>query len=130
MLIDIHLKKLCIIQSISFTMFEKIEKGNEEYMNYLNLIVESLKRILKENLVSVVLFGSVARGEAGEGSDIDLSVVTKNFGTSGSRFEIFNKIDDELRKTEEYYPELKEKKLGTLISPVPLTPDEINLGRS
>jgi predicted nucleotidyltransferase len=110
-------------------MFKKIENGNEEYMNYLNLIVESLKRILKENLVSVVLFGSVARGEAGEGSDIDLLVVTKNFGTSGSRFEIVNKIDDELRKTEEYY-ELKEKKLGTLISPVPLTPDEINLGRS
>ena len=51
-------------------------------------------------------------------------VVAKNFGTSGSRFGAFNKIEGELRKTKEYY-ELKEKKLGTLVSPVPLIPDEI-----
>jgi len=93
-------------------------------MSYLNLIVESLKRLLKENLVSVVLFGSVAREEAGEGSDIDLLVVSKNFGTSGSRFEIFNEVENELIKTKEYR-ELREKEFGTLISPIPLTPDEI-----
>lgn len=99
-------------------------KGTNEYMNYMDILVGSLKKYLKENLVSVVLFGSVARGEAGEGSDIDLLVVAKDFGTSGSRFVVFNKIEGELRKTKDYY-ELKEKKLGTLISPVPLTPDEI-----
>jgi predicted nucleotidyltransferase len=35
----------------------------------------SLVRRLGDNLVSVVLYGSVARGEAREGSDIDLLVV-------------------------------------------------------
>ena len=55
-------------------------------------------RLTQKGLFSVLLFGSVARGEAGEGSDIDLLVVAKNFGTSGSRFEVFNKIEGELRK--------------------------------
>ena len=95
-----------------------------EYMNYVGLIVKSLERILNDKLFSVVLFGSVARGEAGEGSDIDLLVVAKEFKTFGSRFSIFNEIEKKLRASKEYR-ELKEKKLGTLISPVPLTPEEI-----
>jgi predicted nucleotidyltransferase len=95
-----------------------------EYMEYVNLIVKSLERTLKEMMVSVVLYGSVARGEAGEGSDIDLLVVAKEFKPFSSRFEIFNEIEKELRTSKEYR-ELKEKKLGTLISPVPLTPEEI-----
>lgn len=95
-----------------------------EYMNYVNLIVNSLKRFLNENLVSVVLFGSVAREEAGEGSDIDLVVVAREFKPFGSRFDIFNEIEKELRTSKEYR-ELKEKKLGAIISPVPLTPEEI-----
>jgi predicted nucleotidyltransferase len=101
-----------------------MKRGANEYRNYIDILVGSLKKYLKESLFSVVLFGSVARGEAGEGSDIDLLVVAKNFGTYGSRFEVFNKIEGELRKNKEYH-ELKEKKLGTLVSPVPLTPDEI-----
>lgn len=97
---------------------------SKEYLNYANLIVKSLKRILKENLISIVLFGSVARGEAGEGSDIDLLVVVKEFKPFRSRFDIFNEIDKELRISKEYR-ELKEKKLGTLISPILLKPEEI-----
>jgi predicted nucleotidyltransferase len=34
--------------------------------------------ILGDNLVSVVLFGSVARGEAGPGSDIDLLIICRD----------------------------------------------------
>jgi len=99
-------------------------KGSKEYMNYINILVGSLKRHLKGNLTSVVLFGSVARGEAGEGSDIDLLVVAKKFGNSGSRFEIFNEIEKDLRTSKEYQ-ELKDMKFGTLICPVPLKPEEI-----
>lgn len=95
-----------------------------DYDVYVNLIVKRLKRFLKENLVSIVLFGSVARGEAGEGSDIDLLVVAKDFEPFRSRFDVFNEIEKELRTTKEYR-ELKREKLGTLISPVPLTPEEI-----
>lgn len=93
-----------------------------EYIHYVDIIVKLLKMTLKEKLVSVVLFGSVARGVAREGSDIDILVIVKNF--EASRFEIFNRIENELRKTKEYH-ELKKKGFGTLISPIPLTPEEV-----
>jgi hypothetical protein len=96
----------------------------QDYMSYADLIVTLLKRSLKEKLVSVVLFGSVARGEADMGSDIDLLVVAKNFKPFISRFDIFNEIEKDL-KTSKAYRDLKEKKLGTLISPIPHTPEEI-----
>lgn len=99
-------------------------KVNKEYLNYANLIVKLLERILKENLISIVLFGSVARGVAGEGSDIDLLIVAKEFKSFRSRFDIFNEIDKELLTSKEYR-ELREKKLGTLISPILLKPEEI-----
>ncbi len=112
----------------SLSIHEDIEKecrtSSNKYMNYVNLIVKLLNRTLKENLVSVVLFGSVARGVAGEGSDIDLLVIAKKFEPFGSRFEVFNEIEKVLRTSKEYQS-LKEKKLGTLISPIPLTPEEI-----
>lgn len=98
--------------------------SNNEYMNYTSLIVKLLKKVLKENLTSIVLFGSAARGEAKEGSDIDLLVVAKEFKPYRSRFDIFNDIDKELRTSKEYRS-LKEKKLGTLISPILLKSDEI-----
>ncbi|MCS4541303.1 MAG: nucleotidyltransferase domain-containing protein [Euryarchaeota archaeon] len=96
-----------------------------EYRDYITLIVKSIKGYFKENLISLVLYGSVAREEAGEGSDLDFLVVSKSFASSfGSRFEVFNEIEKKLRQTEAYQ-KLKELKFGTLISPVPLTPDEI-----
>ncbi len=98
--------------------------SHKEYMNYVSLIVKSLKRVLKKNLISIVLFGSVARGEAGEGSDIDLMVVAREFKPFESRFDIFNEIDKELRSSREYRV-LREKQLGRLISPVPLKLEEI-----
>ncbi len=93
------------------------------YLNYASLIANKLEEILKNDLISVLLFGSAARGDAGEGSDIDILIVAEKFGKNG-RFEVFNEIEKDLKASEEYQ-DLKDKKLGTLISPVPLTPSEI-----
>ena len=41
----------------------------------LRSLVDALKHGLRENLWGVVLFGPVARGEAGEDSDLDLLLV-------------------------------------------------------
>lgn len=96
-----------------------------EYREYTDLVIGSVRDHLKEDLVSLVLYGSVARGEAGEGSDLDLLVVSKAFSDSpGSRFEVFNEIEVELRQTQAYR-RLRELRLGTLISPIPLAPEEI-----
>ena len=93
------------------------------YLNYASLIAQKLEEHLKNDLVAVVLFGSAARGEAGEGSDIDILIVAEKFGTGG-RFDVFNTIEKDLKSSDDYR-ELKENKLGTLISPVPLIPSEI-----
>ncbi len=93
------------------------------YLNYASLIANKLEEILQDDLISVVLFGSAARGDAGEGSDIDILMVAEKFGEKG-RFDVFNEIDNDLKASEDYL-RLKKRKLGTLISPVPLTPSEV-----
>lgn len=40
-------------------------------------LVEGIKNILEDNLVSIVLYGSVARGTATEESDIDIAIIAK-----------------------------------------------------
>jgi hypothetical protein len=99
------------------------DENQKLYLNYSSLIADKLEEILNNNLISVVLFGSVARGEAREGSDIDILIVAEKFGKEG-RFEVFNAIEKDLKASDEYR-KLKERKLGTLISPVPLTPSEV-----
>ena len=98
------------------------------YLNYASFIAEKLEEILQNDLVSVLLFGSAARGDAGEGSDIDILIVAEKFGTKG-RFEVFNEIEKELKASDEYR-ELKDNKLGTLMSPIPLTPSEVDMNPS
>jgi predicted nucleotidyltransferase len=79
---------------------------------YLRLI-EKLVEELKENLdlVSVVLYGSVARGNAKKDSDIDLLVIAKNLPREKiKRQKIFSKIEEkiepEMKKlyAQGYYP--------------------------
>ena len=95
------------------------------FKDYLGEILNQLKERLGQTLVAVVLYGSVARGEAGEGSDIDLLVVSGSFGGSlGSRFELFNEAENDLLSSESRR-KLRQLKMGTLISPVPLTPEEV-----
>ena len=44
----------------------------------LDLFVERVKENQGDNLLKIILFGSVARGEANEDSDIDVLVILKN----------------------------------------------------
>ena len=41
-------------------------------------LVEGIKNILEDNLISIVLYGSVARGTATEESDIDIAIIAKH----------------------------------------------------
>ncbi len=49
-------------------------------MNHIitNELVEGLKNIFNDNLVSIILYGSVARGTATEESDIDITIILKD----------------------------------------------------
>ena len=49
----------------------------EELFEILREVKERLKEILGDDLVEVILFGSYARGEAREDSDVDVLVVVR-----------------------------------------------------
>jgi hypothetical protein len=57
---------------------------------------DRVRQILGDNLVSVVLFGSVARGEAGGDSDIDLLIVADDLPPGRfARLRLLEKLDDD-----------------------------------
>ena len=76
--------------------------------------MSALRAFFRDNLVSVVLFGSVARGEAGELSDLDLLIVCEELpGSRWKRYDLFHKAIaplegalDELAR-QHYYPEFR-----------------------
>ncbi|BAD86183.1 nucleotidyltransferase [Thermococcus kodakarensis KOD1] len=53
----------------------------EELLKILRDVKARLQEILGENLVEIILFGSYARGEAEEWSDVDVLVVVKRWPT-------------------------------------------------
>jgi predicted nucleotidyltransferase len=72
------------------------------------LMKTALEKLLGESLVSVILFGSVARGDVSDTSDIDLLIDAKNLPESRfERIKLFNKAEDlcrdELRTIHERY---------------------------
>ena len=56
-----------------FTETNKLGEKNTE--NILHELKHELKRVYKNRLVSLILYGSYARGEAGVDSDIDVVVL-------------------------------------------------------
>lgn len=55
-----------------------LESINEPYKSLLKNLMELLYESLRGNLVSVVVYGSVARGSARKDSDIDILIVAEN----------------------------------------------------
>lgn len=77
-------------------------------------LLGALRAFFQDNLVSVVLFGSVARGEAGEHSDVDLLVVCEELpGSRWKRYDLFHQAAAPLKgmleelARQHYYPEFR-----------------------
>lgn len=96
------------------------------------LIEETLRLLLQEfgeNLLSVVVFGSIARGEQTPESDTDLLVISRGFPESLSdRMDQLAKILIQLEKTEQY-KKMRRKSINTWIQFHPLNPEEAKLHR-
>jgi predicted nucleotidyltransferase len=58
------------------------ESISEIYENLLGKILNDIRRYFDKNLVSVVLYGSLARGEVKRNSDIDLLIISENLPRS------------------------------------------------
>jgi uncharacterized protein len=103
----------------------------EGYRKAAELMKTALEKLLGESLVSMVLFGSVARGDVSDTSDIDMLIVAKNLpGRRFERIKLFNKAEDlcrdELRTIHERYgittyfsPIMKDVAEACRISPLP-----------
>lgn len=97
----------------------------KEYQNLLKDFIRILKERFKEDIVSIVLFGSVARGNAKKKSDIDLCLIIKNLPKSRfQRNRLLSCPLADLRETRSY-KELRMKGYYPDISPVLYAPEEI-----
>jgi len=75
----------------------------EPYKTILDKLLLKIRQEWKDNLISLVLYGSVARGDFNENSDNDLLIFCENLPKSISkRFEMFLEIEDELH-LEKYH---------------------------
>lgn len=97
------------------TLSESLERLARTY-------TDALAESMGESLVSVVLFGSTARGEAGPVSDIDLLIVAENLPASrlvrqGVLRQADARIEDDLRR-------LRQEGVLTDVRPILKTPTE------
>ncbi|WP_423792402.1 nucleotidyltransferase domain-containing protein [Methanocaldococcus indicus] len=90
---------------------------DEEKLNkILNEFLERCKEKFGDNLISIVLFGSYAKGTATEYSDIDLLVIANNLPKRRiDRYKIIKDIDLEFLK-----------KYHITISPILIKPEELS----
>jgi len=112
--------------TITLYICRKMKEPNlkqEEYETLVREVVTELFKRYVERLVSVVLYGSVARGTAHKLSDIDLIAVIEKLPESFSeRIEEMVEIVDGVRSTKMRL--WKEKGIYANIQIYPLTPDE------
>ncbi|WP_456421086.1 nucleotidyltransferase family protein [Thermococcus sp.] len=66
----------------------------DELLEILREVKEKLAEILGDDLVEVILFGSYARGEAREDSDVDVLVVVKKLPDLEEEWEIGELMTD------------------------------------
>jgi len=67
----------------------------EKEKKAIDELLVGLRKLYGANLQRVILYGSKARGEANEGSDIDLMIVLKKFDKWEEEFEkVFNIVNE------------------------------------
>lgn len=94
----------------------------EPYKSLLEKLTKLLQEEFQDRLVSVVLYGSVARGDNRKDSDIDLLLVIKDLSkTITERVILFDKVE---RKLDDDIMRLMDEGYYVTFSPVLKTPEE------
>jgi predicted nucleotidyltransferase len=104
----------------------RLRKGLESIPQpYRSLVAELLKGLLEvfgDKLVSLVVFGSVARGEARRDSDVDVLIVVE--GLPRGRFRRVELFEKATEKVEPLLEQLWDQGYAVDFSPIILTPEE------
>lgn len=94
----------------------------KDYKTLIEKLLSELKNKLNDNLTSVILYGSVARGDFNKNSDIDLLIICKNLPKERlRRQELFSSIE---KNIEDEYEKLYKKEINSLIIPILKTEEE------
>jgi predicted nucleotidyltransferase len=94
----------------------------EPYKSLLEKLTKLLQEEFQDRLVSVVLYGSVARGDNRKDSDIDLLLVIRDLPkTMTERVILFDKVE---RKLDDDIMRLMDEGYYVTFSPVLKTPEE------
>jgi len=94
----------------------------EPYKSLLEKLTKLLQEEFQDKLISVVLYGSVARGDNRKDSDIDLLLVIKDLPkTITERVILFDKVE---RKLDDYIMRLMDDGYYITLTPVLKTPEE------
>lgn len=97
----------------------------KEYIKLIEEYCSGIKNHFGSRLISICLFGSVARGEAKPDSDIDILIVAESLSKDiGIRIKETNHIHEDLKKSEAYLT-LRRSNVSGLISDIFFTSEEI-----
>jgi len=98
----------------------------ESFNNTLYRILEACQKIYGEDLITLAVFGSVARGTPNPESDIDLLIVAQNLPSGRlKRMKQFNKVEEFLAS---WIESLRKNGINTTLSPIIKTPEEVTAG--
>ncbi|WP_068861152.1 nucleotidyltransferase domain-containing protein [Thermodesulfovibrio sp. N1] len=82
--------------------------------NKLSELIEKIKVLYKENLIAIVLFGSAARGDFSQSSDIDLLLILKD------------SIESKRQRILDFYEKVGYEFENHFLSPIILTQKELS----
>jgi len=95
---------------------------SEPYREVVRRLLEELLKVFGEKLVSVVVYGSVARGEARRDSDIDVLIVIEDLPKS--RFERLSMYMKAEERLDDLLNKLLDEGYAVTISPILKTREE------
>jgi len=98
-------------------LFRKgLEHVNEPYRTVIERLLNELLKVFRDDLISVVVYGSVARGTARKDSDIDVLIVVEELPRSRfERLSIYMKAEENL---DPLLNELLNRGYAVTISPI------------
>jgi predicted nucleotidyltransferase len=99
----------------------------KEYRELIKKIFKEVKKYYGKNLVSFVIFGSVAKETTSPYSDIDLLIISKNLA-DGRAKRVLEFIENIEKKVEKDVKKLRKKKIFAELSPIIKKPEEVKTG--